>query len=232
MPHTAHTCIPNVLRDLARRARENKIPFTLHAAESADEMELFTNGRGPLAELLAQFQYPPMERSDSVVEYLKSCDALPCGTMLIHANHLRDADVAMLQERRAQIIHCPLSYQHFNFHEFRAYDLLAQKIPIALGTDSRASCASLHFFDTLRAARETTGINDPRTIITMATLHGARALGLDNALGSLTPGKFADLIAIDYPDVSEDPYETILAARSIRGALIAGEVAYGFREFI
>jgi cytosine/adenosine deaminase-related metal-dependent hydrolase len=88
--------------------------------------------------------------------------------------------------------------------------LLASGIPVALGTDSLASAPDLDLFAEMAALREEHPALPPAAVLRMATLNGARALGLQETLGSIAPGRAARLLAVPVPE-GADPLEAVTA---------------------
>lgn len=152
-------------------------------------------------------------------------------TLCIHAIQLSPADIALLARRDVSLAHCPLSNAR---HRHGAAPLSALRlagIRVGLGTDSVASVGRLDCFAEARAARELGGLS-AEAAVALATLEGARALGLEGETGSLTPGKWADLVAVDPANQTvapeRSPAEAVLGAgpEGVRLTVLGGRVVY------
>lgn len=137
----------------------------------------------------------------------------------VHVTQADDAEIELLAEARAQVIHCPHSNLKLASGTCPVSRLQAAGVNVALGTDGAASNNALDLLDEARLAsllaKITTG--DVRSlpearVLEMATLGGARALGLDADIGSLEPGKFADLVAVDLAAARFQPVYDPMAA--------------------
>ncbi|MBM4441904.1 MAG: amidohydrolase family protein [Candidatus Rokubacteria bacterium] len=186
--------------------------------------------------------HPSRKTNDTMA--LSALDALGVlgpRTKLTHMVYVDDADIARLAERGVAIVHCPtaaLKHTKGLAQYGRFPELLAAGVPVALGGDS--GNGSNHF-DMLRLmqlvalfykdVRLDTRVMPPETVLEMATLHGAAALGLAHEIGSLEPGKRADLVLYDL-DVPEwrpllDPVNSLVYAASgasVRSVVIDGRV--------
>jgi cytosine/adenosine deaminase-related metal-dependent hydrolase len=135
--------------------------------------------------------------------------------LFAHVNYLDDDELALLADSGASVVYCPGSSAFFGRSGHRYADMLAAGINVAIGTDSLASNDSLDMLSEMRRLKRQ-GQVDNHTTLRMATLNGAIALGREDQLGSLEPGKFADWIAVQLPQINGDcPYlrdvlETIL----------------------
>jgi 5-methylthioadenosine/S-adenosylhomocysteine deaminase len=161
-------------------------------------------------------------------------------TVVAHAVHVEDADIAALAATGAAVAHCPRSNALLGCGVAPLARLRAAGIRVGLGTDSPSSALSLDMFDELRAAlmlaRASAG--DPEALSTatalqMATLDGARALGLEDR-GALAPGMLADLIAVRLDRTpfwpSDDPVSALVLGGTpalVTLVAIGGNVLYG-----
>jgi 5-methylthioadenosine/S-adenosylhomocysteine deaminase len=145
------------------------------------------------------------------VAYLHGLGVLDPECLLIHTVHLTEEDLDILAKSDVKIAHCPRSNAHLGVGQAPLKALLDRGIPTGLGTDSLASNQSLSLWDEVRFAhRAHGGLLSPEEWITMATLGGAQALGLDREIGTLEPGKRADLTAVTLGKPGADPYEYLL----------------------
>jgi cytosine/adenosine deaminase-related metal-dependent hydrolase len=183
----------------AELADRFNLPQSTHLAESAAEQEFIAHARGPHRALLESLGLwnDDLARSlgagRSPVQHLRPWLERPAGRppkLLVHLNQLSDEDVALVASSRSAAVYCPRSSEYFLAHDafgpHRYRDLLAHGVPVALGTDSILNLPdqtpghALSVLDEMRflAARDHT---DPATLLRMATLHGAHALGLPDA---------------------------------------------------
>jgi len=192
-PHAPYSASTDLYRACAGLAQTLRMPFTTHWAESAEEVELFQTGGGSLRPLLPDGWIPGSlsERSG----------ALPMGSLLAHANHLKLADLQNLQTRGCFVVHCPTTHAWFGRESFALQKFRQQKLPVILGTDSPASGAnpSLDLRVEARAFQQAHPQISWSEIWSMLTTLPASALGQADRLGTLTPGAEADWIAWRLP---------------------------------
>jgi cytosine/adenosine deaminase-related metal-dependent hydrolase len=211
-PHAPYTVGPELMRAIAGLARERSLPFAVHVAESRAETQLLAGGSGPLAfaaETLAVGFTAPRTSS---VAYLAGLGALD-GALAIHCIELDRGDAETLAERTRGVVLCPRSNAYLHNDPPPVTDLVAAGATIAVGTDSSASNASLDLFAEARALAALAPSLPAERLLRIMTLEGATALGAEEAFGSLTPGKQADLVALRV-DGGSHPVEAVLAMGS------------------
>jgi cytosine/adenosine deaminase-related metal-dependent hydrolase len=205
-PHSPYATLPGLLAESAKRARETDRINAIHVAESAEEFAMFTRRSGPLFELIASLGRP-MEDCDgrTPLQQIKRAGLLQRQTLVVHANYLTDADVELLADSGASVVHCPGSHEFFGHQPFRYAELRQRGVNICLGTDSLATMngegnrpPELNMLTELRRFSSKHTNVAARDILAMATINGARALRLEHELGSLHPGVRADLIAVPF----------------------------------
>jgi cytosine/adenosine deaminase-related metal-dependent hydrolase len=204
-PHAPYSTPPGVLRLAAETAREMHWPVATHVAESAEELEMFVSRRGPMFDWLKEFRDMSDCDGCSPVQHLLRQRLLSERFMAVHANYLRPGDAEALARAGANVVHCPRSHAYFG-HRLFPYETLAKAgINICLGTDSLASVRTrpgaeceLDLFEEMRALAERQPRISPRTIVRLATVNGARALGKTGELGELSPHSRADMVALPY----------------------------------
>ncbi len=217
-PHAPYSTVPELMRLTARAARQRRWRLTTHLAESALEYEMFARGRGDMFDWL---QRSGRDMSDcglgSPVQHLERCGALGGRLLAAHANYLGRHDAALLARRKVQVVHCPRCHFYFHHHPFPLRRLLRAGVNVCLGTDSLASVyqprrqhVELSLFEEMRALARSKPWLSPRKIIRMATLGGARALGMKGQIGELSPGALADLIAVPFTGKVADIHEGVL----------------------
>jgi 5-methylthioadenosine/S-adenosylhomocysteine deaminase len=200
-PHAPYTISDPTLRHLRLLADELEVPVHMHVHETAGEIarSLKEHGRRPLARL---------EREGLVSPLL----------VAVHMTDLDEAEVALLAERGAAVVHCPESNLKLASGFCPVARLLAAGINVALGTDGAASNNDLDMFGEMRTAallgkaiaRDAAAVS-AADALAMATIHGARALGLGADIGSLTPGKRADLICVDLDAPATQPVHHVIS---------------------
>jgi 5-methylthioadenosine/S-adenosylhomocysteine deaminase len=187
-PHAPYTVSDDTFAKVRTYARQLETPIHIHLHETAQE----------IVDSERDFGMRPIARLDKL-------GLIGADTIAVHAVHLNQQDVETLAARGAHIAHCPSS----NLKLASGFAPIARVqqagINAGLGTDSAASNNRLDLFAELRLAsllaKAVSGSAEALpafAALEMATLGGARALGLDNAIGSLEPGKWADIIAIDF----------------------------------
>ena len=186
--HALYTTPLEAVERAARLAVEHDAVFQIHAAEdpSEDSTTRAATGMG-------------------VVEALESAGVLRPGTVLAHAVYLSDEEIARIAASGAGIAHNPQSNMKLGIAAAaRVPEALAAGIPVGLGTDGPASNNDLDLFDEMDAAAKLHKFvsGDPsvlpaETVFRMATAGGARALNLHDRIGSLEPGKKADIVLLD-----------------------------------
>jgi len=201
-PHAAYSMSAELLRRVINHQRARGLPLTIHAAESREEAELFASGTGPLAEYCRRV-YPeaPRHRNTTPVRWLESEGLLPDGVILVHGNTLDAADMDLLARRNATVVHCPSSHRFFGHPRFPYEELRARGINVGLGTDSLASGDSLSMGEQMRLFAESYPEVSTEEVLRLATINGARALGLKD-VGLLKPGWKADVAVIRLEDLA------------------------------
>ena len=169
----------------------------------------------------------------SPVQHLERCGALSEKLLAAHANYLGKQDAALLGKRKVHVVHCPRCHFYFHHDPFPLRRLARAGVNVCLGTDSLASVykarrqgVELNLFEEMRALAR----NDPslsaRKIVRMATLNGARALGMIGQIGELSAGSFADVIAIPFAGKIADIHHAVLHhAGDVAASMIDGQWA-------
>jgi 5-methylthioadenosine/S-adenosylhomocysteine deaminase len=185
-PHAPYTVSDASFARIATIAEELDLPIHIHLHETRHEIE----------ESLARFKARPLQR-------LGALGILGPRLIAVHAVHVSDSEIEMLARFGASVAHCPSSNLKLASGLAPVASMLRHGINLGLGTDSAASNNRLDLFQEMRTAAllaKATG-DDAEAMpageaLAAATLHGARALGLESAIGSLVPGKSADLCAL------------------------------------
>ncbi len=194
-PHAPYTVADSSLEKVRMYADELDIPVHMHVHETAHEVEQAqaANGKRPL-------------------ERLAGLGLLSPRLLAVHMTQLVDDEFAALAQANVTVVHCPESNLKLGSGVCPVPALLKAGVNVALGTDGAASNNDLDMLGELRTAallakgahRDPTAL-PAHVALRLATLNGARALGRDADIGSLVPGKAADVVAIDLSDLSTQP---------------------------
>ncbi|WP_334078546.1 TRZ/ATZ family hydrolase [Microbulbifer sp. M83] len=194
-PHAPYTVGDATLEKIAVYAAEAQVPVQMHLHETTGEVE----------RALAESGERPTER-------LARLGLLTPQTLCVHMTATSDRDIELLQESGAHVAHCPRSNLKLASGFCPAAQLLDSGINVALGTDGAASNNSLDLLAEANTAallaKAVSGRAEAlpaQQALAMATINGARALGIDHVIGSLEPGKSADLAAVDLGGLEQQP---------------------------
>lgn len=194
-PHAPYTVGDETLKKVAVLAQEMDTPIHIHLHETAQEVE----------DSIATYGMRPTQR-------LMDLGLLSPLTQCVHMTQISDIDIQILQQSGAQVVHCPESNLKLASGFCPVDKLLNAGINVALGTDGAASNNDLDMLGELKtaallakAASNNPAALDAHSALRMATLNGARALGIDDQVGSLEIGKQADIAAIDFGDLDVQP---------------------------
>ena len=226
-PHAPYTVSAVLYREAARWARAMGLPIALHLAESPAEVEFLRAGAGPFADAWRRRGIPLPERGRSPVELAADENVLGPDVLCIHAVQVDARDVERLAQSGAAVAHCPRANRRHGHGVAPLGQLLAAGVRVGLGTDSVASVAPLDLFAEARAARAI-GWLTAAEALELCTVGGARALGLEALIGTLTPGKRADVTVVALGP-GADPVERVLAAAPayVRATYLDGRQVYG-----
>jgi 5-methylthioadenosine/S-adenosylhomocysteine deaminase len=223
-PRFILSCSDRLWRDVAAAARERGLVIHTHLAESPAEAREVAAAVG-----------------DTAARYFAKRDVLSPRFVGAHGVWLEDDEIAALGKADAALVHCPGSNLKLgsglaNVRRWRAAGLRA-----GLGSDGAACNNRLDTFHEMSLAAGLTRVLEParplapRDVLALATCDGARALGLGDRIGSLEPGKQADVALVDVrgpnaaPSAERDPYTTLVHAcgpRDVRLTMVAGRVLY------
>jgi 5-methylthioadenosine/S-adenosylhomocysteine deaminase len=198
-PHAPYSVSGALFAGVASLARALDLPLAVHIAESRDETLLLENHSGGFAEQWRERGIPlPRSPGQTPLAWLDQLGGLGATTLCIHAVAVTAADLDLLRDRRAAVAHCPRSNQRHRHGAAPLGAMLQRAIPVGAGTDSVASVAPLDLLAELRAAQALAGLSAEDSL-QLAMLGAARALGLDAEVGSLTAGKWGDVVMMDLP---------------------------------
>ncbi len=219
-PHAPYTVSRKPLEQISTLSSELDIPVHIHVHETAGEVEQFVQQHGlrPL-------------------QLLEEVNLLNPSLIAVHMTQLTDSEIDCLANNGVNIVHCPESNMKLASGGCPVKQLIKAGVNVALGTDSTASNNDLDMIGEMRSAAllgkhlsiDASAVDAQQTL-RMATINGARALGLGDITGSLEAGKAADMIALDISSLSTspvyDPVSHLVYAASrehIRHVWVAGE---------
>ncbi|MGD9719698.1 MAG: amidohydrolase family protein [Pirellulales bacterium] len=218
-PHAPYTVHRRMFETLVTAAGRCRAPLAMHLAESPEEIELLRTGGGPMREMLVElgaWDGAADARYDSALGYLEVLARGP-RALVIHGNYLDDAELDFVAGHAGtmSIVYCPRTHAYFGHTPYRLGDMLARGIHVALGTDSRASNPDLDMLAEMRFVTERHAQVSPAKALRLATEAGAVALGLQHDVGTLEPGKLANLaiIAAD-GELPPDSHDWLLESRA------------------
>jgi cytosine/adenosine deaminase-related metal-dependent hydrolase len=218
-PHSPYTVSSRLFEMIAQYSIINRVPLSIHAAESAEENDLLTRGTGFFTGVYEKFGMEWHSPQCTPIEYLDRLGVLSARPLLAHCVTVDDRDLERIAANGAKIAHCPKSNAKFG-HGLAPFErMLDAGIHVGLGSDSVASNNLCDLFEEARfaslAARNRPGSGhfiSSREMLETATLGGARALGLDGKVGSLEAGKDADIAVVSLSSVRQRPVTDIYAA--------------------
>lgn len=217
--HSPYLCGPKTFQDAANLARQIGCRLFSHVSETAVEV----------AESERRHGLRP-------VEYLDALKVLDDKFVVVHAIHLSDEEKKILAESGAKVVHCPESNMKMASGAAPVQEMLHLRMHVGVGTDGPASNNNLDLFEEMRAAsfvaklitRDPEAL-DARTVLRMATIDGARVLGMEDRIGSLAEGKQADVIILDLDRVHLTPMYDVIShlVYSVRGSDIRDVIING-----
>jgi cytosine/adenosine deaminase-related metal-dependent hydrolase len=233
-PHAPYSTSPELLQLCARIVRGKKLRVATHVAESEQEFEMFAHARG---EMFNWLKKNGRDMSDcghgSPVQHLHQAGLLGENLLAIHVNCLAPNDVELLNQNRVHVIHCPHSHDYFQHPPFPRKQLADAGVNICLGTDSLATTRkngkdkpTLNLFSEMQSLAAKDKTMSAEEILQMATVNGARALGMSRQIGELSENAFADLIAIPFRGKNADIFDAVVHhASTVSASMIDGKWA-------
>ena len=227
--HSLYTCSEATLKKAKDAADAKGVLFQIHAAETKDEY----------VQIQTKYQTTPVKLLDKI-------GVIDQNTLLVHAVWLDDDDIEIIAKRKANVSHNPESNMKLASGIAPVPALLKAGVTVGLGTDGCASNNNLDLFSEMDTAAKLHKVNamnptlmDAVTVLKMATIEGARALGLQDITGSLEPGKQADVIILDthkphlvpvYNPVSHIVYAA--QGSDVQDVIVNGKVLLRNRELL
>jgi cytosine/adenosine deaminase-related metal-dependent hydrolase len=233
-PHAPYTVSAQLYARVTDYARAEGLPLAGHLAESHAEVEFVTRGEGRFARAWQERGIPLPETARTPVEYVRRLGLLGSDLLAIHAVQVDQQDIELLANFDVPVVVCPRSNSRHGHGSPPLAAFLTGGLRCGLGTDSVASVDSLDLRSEARKARELADLRAAEAI-RLLTLGGAAALGKHDSLGSLEPGKWADLCVVEVggrvSNEAEDIAGAILRAGSdaISATYIAGRLVHSTR---
>ena len=238
-PHAPYTVSDSLYAAVSEYAVRQKLPVAVHIAESEVERQLVERGEGIFADGLRRRGIHVAPRGRSSIEVLNRTGILDTRALLIHCVRLDDDDIGLIARRRAPVAHCPVSNAKLGHGTARILEMLAAGITVGLGSDSVASNNRMDMLAEARAAvlgqRARVAKHDvlcAKDVLTLATLGGAAALGLEREIGSLDVGKSADLAAFPVDECGMPVHDPEAAAVFALPGVSAKLVTVAGRELV
>ena len=205
-PHAPYTVSDDLYRATVAFALSRDLPLAVHIAESALESELVERGRGPFADGLRARGISVAPRARSPIALMESLGVLGMRPLLIHCLRVDADDIAAIAAHDCAVVHCPASNAKFGHGIAPLASLLHANVRVGLGTDSVASNDRMDMLDEARLAALFANAREERhdalaaeRALSLATIGGAHALGLQDEIGTLEVGKAADIAAFRIP---------------------------------
>ena len=229
-PHTPLTVSPYLFKKLQELSRRLGVPKAVHLSETVEEVSFMHDTTGAIATELYPMahwsEYLPHPMRTTSTRYLDDLGVLDASTLAVHAVHVTPTDVAVLKERGVSVVLCPRSNERLFVGCAPHHLLKSAGIPLALGTDSLASNDSLSLWDEILFLQQLAPDQfSAEELIAMATLGGARALGIEASTGSLEIGKRGDFLVFSgcAPGPGASVWESLLEQGRLEQVFLAGE---------
>lgn len=193
-PHAVYSCSEELLKKMKNYAESKDVPYHIHVSETEKE------NRDHEA-----------EHGLSPTQYLDEHGLLDSSVVAAHAAWLSEKDKKLFEKREANVAHNPAANLKLGSGIAEIPELLDKGINVALGTDGPASNNNFNLFEEMKTAGLVHKLESPekideKQVLDMATINGAKALGLEDEIGSIEEGKKADLLIIDLDKPEMKPF--------------------------
>jgi cytosine/adenosine deaminase-related metal-dependent hydrolase len=207
-PHAPYTVSSRLYQAVSALARERGLKVMSHVAESLDELTYIRSGSGKFAhdyrEKMGWERMLVQPYGVTPIKYLQQWNVFDHDFLAVHCVNVTRDDIRILRGKDVAVAHCPKSNAKLGCGVAPLADLLHEGVRVGIGTDSPASSNIMDMFDEMRtmlflhrAVERDVSVLDAQKCVRIATLGGAEALGMGADVGSLEPGKCANLIAVD-----------------------------------
>jgi 5-methylthioadenosine/S-adenosylhomocysteine deaminase len=225
--HSPYTVDPESSRLAARRTRELGWKLAIHLSESPEEVEFVRNGTGSLADIFGRNEWGGV--GTSPVRYASDTELLAPETIAAHlATVGSEEEIEILVRTGVAAAHCPRSNDYLGCGVSPVPRMVKRGIRVGMGTDGLWSSPSMNLFEETLFAVDLHGL-DGATGLELATLGGARALGIEDETGSIEPGKWADLVLVETALGDGDSERDVLEAAAggaVAVTVVGGNVIY------
>ncbi|MCI5839850.1 MAG: amidohydrolase [Peptoniphilaceae bacterium] len=226
-PHAVYTTDEEFLKEISKVAKKYNAPIHIHLSETLKENK----------DSISKFGKTP-------TEIFNDANLLGEKTIAAHGIYLSDNDLKILKETNTSLVHCPISNLKLSSGFMDTKKVHNCGINLCLGTDSAASNNRQSILREMNVTSLVSRMNDENAlnsyeIIKMATINGAKALGMDKEIGSLKKGKKADIILVDKKSINHTPNSNFFSnlvystsQNDILDVIINGEVVYENKKFL
>ncbi|HNO12386.1 MAG TPA: amidohydrolase family protein, partial [bacterium] len=216
-PHAPYSVSRPLFSEIRAFNRSGRLT-TMHLAESRDEVEFIQTGDGPMRrmiEKLGRWDEAWEAPKTTPVKYAHTLGMLMPGMLAVHVVHADDDDIRQMKQYHISICTCPRSNLKIDVGgvaPIKKY--IDAGINVCIGTDSLASNDDLDLWNEIHALRKLHPEVRPEELIRFATLNGAKALSLDNVIGTIEAGKADALIAVTTRQTAADPHDILTQGRT------------------
>ena len=225
--HSPYTVDPESSRLAARKTREMGWRLAIHLSESPEEFEFVREGTGGLADIFGSNEWGGV--GTSPVRYAQNIELLAPETIAAHlATGVSEEDLEILAQTGVAVAHCPRSNDYLDCGVSPVPRMIERGIRVGIGTDGLWSSSSMNLFEETLFAVNLHGM-DGATGLELATLGGARSLGIDGETGSIEEGKWADLALVEVSPGNGDSGRDVLEAAAggaVAATVVGGNVIY------
>lgn len=225
--HSPYTVDPESSRLAARSTRDLGWHLAIHLSESPEEVAFVWYGTGGLADIFGSNEWGGV--GVSPVRYARDIELLAPGTIAAHlATGVSEEEIEILAQTGVAAAHCPRSNDYLGCGVSPVGRMVERGIRVGMGTDGLWSSPSMNLFEETLFAVDLHGM-DGAMGLSLATLGGARALGIEDETGTLEAGKWADLALVEVSPGDGDPERDVLEAAAGGGValtVVGGRVIY------
>ena len=226
-PHAIYTTDKNYLKEINKYAKKYKMPIHIHLSETKTEN----------TDCMKRFNQSP-------TEVFEECGIFENKTISAHGVYLSDKDLDILSKYDVSVVHNPSSNLKLSSGFLDCTRVINKKINLAMGTDSSASNNNLSMIKEISLTSLVSKYNNPQNlkaydVLKMATINGAKALGLDDKIGTLEEGKLADIILIDLNNPNHTPQNNLISSlpystfdKDVSYVIINGDLVYDDKKFV
>ena len=225
--HAVYTTDKNYLKEINKYAKKYKMPIHIHLSETKTEN----------TDCMKRFNQSP-------TEVFEECGIFENKTIAAHGVYLSDKDLDILSKYDVSVVHNPSSNLKLSSGFLDCTRVINKKINLAMGTDSSASNNNLSMIKEISLTSLVSKYNNPQNlkaydVLKMATINGAKALGLDDKIGTLEEGKLADIILIDLNNPNHTPQNNLISSlpystfdKDVSYVIINGDLVYDDKKFV